>query len=228
MSDDDFSNTVQRGINPELDRIRADDEAFMRLLAQMPKPTEEQQRAIAEANSAGWQLALRDLLAATALQAGRWVGAVWYRLNLSRLRRTHIVLHESNAASPFGSNSATRKGRSPAFIGLSSLAIVLLVVLGVYETIPAKQHEATATPPSDPIAQAIHDLQTSQQQVVDQLNALQETTSSDRAEVKRLSDELTALKAKLDALQQSFASAQQQPSVAVQPIEPARPKRWSR
>jgi septal ring factor EnvC (AmiA/AmiB activator) len=136
------------------------------------------------------------------------------------------VLNELNDASPSGSDSAARKGRSPAFVALSSLAIVLLVVLGVYETIPAKQHEVSAPP--DPIAQAIHDLQTSQRQAVDQLKALQETVSSDRAEVKRLSDELTALNAKLDALQQSFASAKQQPSAAVQPIEPARPKRWTR
>jgi cytochrome c-type biogenesis protein CcmH/NrfG len=105
-------------------------------------------------------LALRDLLAPTVLQAGRWTGAVRYRLNLSRLRRTHIVLNELNDASPSGSDSAARKGRSPAFVALSSLAIVLLVVLGVYETIPAKQHEVSAPP--DPIAQAIHDLQTSQ------------------------------------------------------------------
>ena len=135
------------------------------------------------------------------------------------------MLNELNDASPSGSDSAARKGRSPAFVALSSLAIVLLVVLGVYETIPAKQHEVSAPP--DPIAQAIHDLQTSQRQAVDQLKALQETVSSDRAEVKRLSDELTALNAKLDALQQSFASAKQQPSAAVQPIEPARPKRWT-
>jgi septal ring factor EnvC (AmiA/AmiB activator) len=135
------------------------------------------------------------------------------------------VLNELNDASPSGSDSAARKGRSPAFVALSSLAIVLLVVLGVYETIPAKQHEVSAPP--DPIAQAIHDLQTSQRQAVDQLKALQETVSSDRAEVKRLSDELAALNAKLDALQQSFASAKQQPSAAVQPIEPARPKRWT-
>jgi len=138
------------------------------------------------------------------------------------------VLNELNDASPSGSGSAARRGRSPAFVALSSLAIVLLVVLGVYETIPAKPYEATAPPPPDPIAQAIHDLQTSQRQAVDQLKAVQETVSSDRAEVKRLFDELTALNAKLDALQQSFASAQQQPSAAVQPTEPARPKRWSR
>ena len=138
------------------------------------------------------------------------------------------MLDQSNDVIPSGSDLAARKRRSPAFVALSSLVIVLLVVLGVYETIPAKQHQATAPPAPDPIAQAIHDLQTSQRQAVDQLKAVQETVSSDRAEVKRLFDELTALNAKLDALQQSFASAQQQPSAAVQPTEPARPKRWSR
>ena len=100
------------------------------------------------------------------------------------------MLNELNDASPSGSGSAARRGRSPAFVALSSLAIVLLVVLGVYETIPAKPYEATAPPPPDPIAQAIHDLQTSQRQAVDQLKAVQETVSSDRAEVKRLFDEL--------------------------------------
>jgi uncharacterized coiled-coil protein SlyX len=47
--------------------------------------------------------------------------------------------------------------------------------------------------------------------------------SSDRAEIKRLSDDVTALTGKLEALQQSFASAQQAP--AVQATEPPRQKR---
>jgi chromosome segregation ATPase len=94
--------------------------------------------------------------------------------------------------------------------------------LGVYETIPVKQHKATAPPP-DPTAQAIHDLQTSQQQAASQLTILQQTLSSDRAEIKRLSDDFTALTGKLEALQQSLTSVQQAP--AVQPTEPPRQKR---
>jgi peptidoglycan hydrolase CwlO-like protein len=132
------------------------------------------------------------------------------------------VLDELNDVSPSGSDLAARKGRSPAFVALSSLAIVLLVVFGVYKTIPAKQHQ-TAAPPPDPTAQAINDLQTSLQQAVSQLRALQQTVSSDRAEIKRLSDDVTVLTGKLEALQQSFASAQQAP--AVQPTEPPRQKR---
>jgi hypothetical protein len=77
-----------------------------------------------------------------------------------------------------------RKGRSPVLIVLSLFAVVLVAMLGVYATIPLKQYKATAPPP-DPTAQAIHDLQTSQQQASDQLKTLQQTVSSDRAERRR-------------------------------------------
>jgi predicted nucleic acid-binding Zn-ribbon protein len=103
------------------------------------------------------------------------------------------------------------------------LAVALVIPLGVYETIPVQQHKTTAPPPPDPTAQAIHDLQASLQQAVSQLRALQPTVSSDRVEIKRLTDDVTALTGKLEALQQSFASAQQAP--AVQPTEPPKQKR---
>ena len=115
-----------------------------------------------------------------------------------------------------------RPPRTGRILVLALLAVALIVPLGVYETIPVKQHKATAPPP-DPTAQAIHDLGASLQQAVSQLRALQQTVSSDRAEIKRLSDDVTALTDKLEALQQSFASAQQAP--AVQPTEPPRQKR---
>ena len=54
----------------------------------------------------------------------------------------------------------------------------------------------------------MRDMQASLQQADSQLSALQQTASSDRAEIKRLSDDVTALSGKLEALQQSFASAQ--------------------
>jgi uncharacterized protein HemX len=120
---------------------------------------------------------------------------------------------------PQGPDRHSRRG---LFVVLALLAVVLVVPLGVYETIPVKQHKATA-PPLDPTAQAINDLQTSLQQAVSQLRILQQTVSSDRAEIKRLSDDVTALTGKLEVLQQSFASAQQAP--AVQPTEPPRQKR---
>jgi uncharacterized protein HemX len=124
------------------------------------------------------------------------------------------------------SDAGDRKGRSPVFIVLSLLAFVFLIVLGVYETIPVKLHKAAAP---DPAAQAIHDMQTSLQQALDQLKALQQTVSSDQAETKRLSGQVNVLSGKLEALQKSFASAQQ----AAAPVgptepEPARPKRGAR
>jgi peptidoglycan hydrolase CwlO-like protein len=115
-----------------------------------------------------------------------------------------------------------RHSRSGRIFVLTLLAVALIVPLGVYETIPVNQHKATAPPPPDPTAQAIHDLQASLQHAVGQLGALQQTVSSDRAEVKRLSDDVTALSAKIEVLQQSFASQQ---APAVQPTEPPRQKR---
>jgi peptidoglycan hydrolase CwlO-like protein len=125
-----------------------------------------------------------------------------------------------------GSEARARKARSPVFIVLSILAFVFAVVFGVYETIPVKEHKA---PAPDPTAQAIHDMQTSLQQALDQLKAIQQTVSSDQAETKRLSGQVNALSGKLEALQQSFASAQQAPAPVV-PIEPepARSKRGAR
>jgi septal ring factor EnvC (AmiA/AmiB activator) len=124
-----------------------------------------------------------------------------------------------------------RHSRKARIFVLTLLAVALIAPLGVYETIPVKQHKATAPPPPpppppDPTSQAIHDLQTSLQQAVNQLRALQQTVSSDRAEIKRLSDQVNALSGKLEALQQSIASAQQAPQApVVQPTEPPRQKR---
>ena len=132
---------------------------------------------------------------------------------------------QSRFEGPPGPDRHSRRGR--IFV-LTLLAVALIVPLGVYETIPVKQHKATAPPP-DPTVQAIHDLQTSLQQAVNQLRILQQTVSSDQAETKRLSGQVNALSGKLEALQQSFASARQAPAPVV-PIEPepARPKRGAR
>jgi septal ring factor EnvC (AmiA/AmiB activator) len=125
----------------------------------------------------------------------------------------------SDEHGPSGSEAETRRERSPAFVSLSLLAFVFVVILAVYATIPAKQHKA---PPPDPTAQSIQDLQTSLQQAVDQMKALQQTVSSNQSETKQLSDQISALSGKLEALQQSFASAQQ-PPIAVLPTD-QRPK----
>ena len=86
-------------------------------------------------------------------------------------------------------------------------AVAVATIIGVLASIPAKPDRVTVP---DATSIAIHDLQVSQQQVLDQLKALQETTSADQANVKRLSDEVAALNGKLEALQPPFASAHRQ------------------
>jgi peptidoglycan hydrolase CwlO-like protein len=115
---------------------------------------------------------------------------------------------------------------SPRIV-LALTAIAVSAIIGVLASIPMKQNRVTAAP--DATSLAIRDLQVSQQQVTYELKALQETVSSDRADVKRLSDEVTALNAKLEALQQSFASAHQQTSPpSVPPPAPTGQKRGAR
>jgi hypothetical protein len=72
MSDDDLSKRLLREIQPEIDRMRADHERTMRLIAAMPEPTDEQRRAIAEANSPeGWRRSIDDVVAQTAAQPSK-------------------------------------------------------------------------------------------------------------------------------------------------------------
>jgi len=94
--------------------------------------------------------------------------------------------------------------------------IALTAILGVYASIPLKEQRSDA--PQDKTAEAIRDLQKSHQQASDQLTVVQQALSSDQAEIKRLSDNVTALTGKIEALQQSFARGQQVPPV--QPTEP--------
>jgi septal ring factor EnvC (AmiA/AmiB activator) len=128
-----------------------------------------------------------------------------------------------------GSDVKNRNARSPIFFVLSLFAFLFLVALGIYETIPVKEHKVIAP---DPTAQAIGYLETSLRQALDELKGLKEAVAADkeavaadRAEVMRLSDQVSALSGKLEALQQSFASA---PLAPVAPVEPARPKRGVR
>jgi|SRR6476620_9443307 uncharacterized protein HemX len=119
-------------------------------------------------------------------------------------------------------------GKRPLSIpALALIAVALATTFGVYLSIPVKHH-ASAPPAAapDPTTQAIHDLQASQRQAADQLKVLQQTVSSDQAEIRRLAEEVAALTRKLEALQQSFASAQRAP--VVEPTEPAKQKRGAR
>ena len=99
-------------------------------------------------------------------------------------------------------------------IALLLAAVPVAAIIGILASIPAKPDRVTVP---DATSIAISDLQASQQQVFDQLKALQETTSADQANVKRLTDEVAALSGKLEALQRPFASAHQQISLPSAP-----------
>jgi hypothetical protein len=97
----------------------------------------------------------------------------------------------------------------------------LMALWGIYGSAPPKQPQAdVAANASNETAQAIKDLRATQQNIVGeleqritgQLQSVQQTLASEQAETKQLSDKVTVLSSKLDALQQSFASVQQQPS----------------
>jgi len=103
----------------------------------------------------------------------------------------------------------------------------------IYGSAPVKQPKAEiAANATNETAQAIKDLQATQQNIVGeleqritgQLQSVQQTLASEQAETKQLSDKVTVLSSKLDTLQQSFASAQQQPSAAPPPA-PAKRRR---
>jgi uncharacterized coiled-coil protein SlyX len=93
---------------------------------------------------------------------------------------------------------------------LAALAVGSVVLRGFY-----------ATAPSETAPASVSDLEASQQEVVDQLQALQEALRQQRAETRKLSDEVAALSGRLDALQQSFASA----PVPVSKPDAPKPKR---
>jgi hypothetical protein len=63
MSDDPAFERLKREVQPELDKLQADHERTMRLIAQMPEPSAADKRAIAEmASPEGWQRAIREVI----------------------------------------------------------------------------------------------------------------------------------------------------------------------
>jgi uncharacterized coiled-coil protein SlyX len=127
--------------------------------------------------------------------------------------------------SQFDSNAAPARARNSGFLVALILGLVLggglMALWGIYGSAPPNQPQAdvAANTPNE-TAQAIKDLQAAQQNIVGeleqritvQLQSVQQTLASEQAETKQLSDKVTVLSSKLDALQQSFASAQQLPS----------------
>ena len=60
--------------------------------------------------------------------------------------------------------------------------------------------------PSDELLETTKGLQVTQQQAVDQLQVVQDQLVAQRAETKRLAEQMAALTERLDALQQSIAN----------------------
>jgi uncharacterized coiled-coil protein SlyX len=75
---------------------------------------------------------------------------------------------------------------------------------------------------SDEILETAKGLQVTQQQAIDQLQVVQDQLAAQKAETKKLSEQMAAMTEKLDALQQSVASMPAPPVAA--PISPARPR----
>jgi peptidoglycan hydrolase CwlO-like protein len=130
---------------------------------------------------------------------------------------------DGNVAPPF---RPRKSGLIAALVLGLILGAGLMGLWGIYGSAPLSQPQpgVAANAPNE-TAEAIKDLQTTEQKIVGQLQSVQQTLASEQAETKRLSDQITTLNGKLDALQQSFASAQQQSSAAPSAPPPAPAKR---
>jgi septal ring factor EnvC (AmiA/AmiB activator) len=84
--------------------------------------------------------------------------------------------------------------------------------------VDAPPPKATSGQTSDEILETAKGLQVTQQQAVDQLQVVQDQLAAQKAETKKLSEQIAAVTEKLDALQQSIASIPA-PTVAA-PVSP--------
>jgi uncharacterized coiled-coil protein SlyX len=78
--------------------------------------------------------------------------------------------------------------------------------------------------PSDELLETAKGLQVTQQQAVGQLQVVQDQLVAQRAETKRLSDQIAALTERLDALQQSIANLPAASTHAAEPASAPHPK----
>jgi hypothetical protein len=121
-----------------------------------------------------------------------------------------------------GNNSAAASRHLHSRLIVGAVA-ALLIVAGAFiwritasspPNTPAVQMAspaANSTPPAknpvlDELVEATKALESSQQQAIDQLQELQQLITSQQAEARKSSAAVAALNAKLEALQQSFAS----------------------
>lgn len=125
-------------------------------------------------------------------------------------------------------NRVARIGSQPMALAAGALALLLVgagsaaawrAVTGNYpesdRAIAARQLQARATEASEQLAEKTKAMGVTQQEQVDQLQAMQEQLqgmkrllAAQQGDAKRLSDQVTTLTGAIDGLTQSFASAQ--------------------
>src|SRR6201992_2568513 len=144
------------------------------------------------------------------------------------------MIHEATSTTK---THAARIGSQP--IALAGAALVLLLIGGgsvalwrVYtgnspetdRAVAARQVQIRATEASEQLVEKTKALATSQQDSIDQLQALQEEMqgikrllAAQQSDNKRLSDQVAGLSSAIDGLRQSFASAQPASEAAASP-----------
>jgi uncharacterized coiled-coil protein SlyX len=99
--------------------------------------------------------------------------------------------------------------------------LTLWVTGGSSTVAPAPHPTASASRrPSDELLETTKGLQATLQQTVDQLQVVQDQLVAQRAEMKRLSDQVASLTERLDALQQLMANMPPTPHAAGSPSGP--------
>ncbi|MGK7057844.1 hypothetical protein AB4853_15380 [Bradyrhizobium sp. 1050_B9_N1_2] len=93
-----------------------------------------------------------------------------------------------------------------ALVVIGAGGITLWAAGGSPAVAPAPHGPAASRRPSDELLETTKGLQVTQQQAVDQLQVVQDQLVAQRAETKRLSEQIAKLTERLDALQQSDAN----------------------
>jgi uncharacterized coiled-coil protein SlyX len=78
---------------------------------------------------------------------------------------------------------------------------------------------------SDELLETAKGLQVTQQQAVDQLQVVQDQLAAQKAETKKLSEQMAAVTEKLDVLQRSVADIPARPVAAPVPLQKAQPSK---
>lgn len=151
-------------------------------------------------------------------------------------------MDETNQKSAFAEVKA-RLGPQPVRIAAIALGVVMLGIVSiagwrVYTGNAPEQERITATrllqtrtaQASEQLVEKTKGIESAQQQTIDQLQvvqdqlqAMQQSLTAQRAETKRTADQVASLTGSLDALKQSFASAQAQETADTPAVKKERP-----